>query len=267
MSHISLIGRLTVAPELTAPKGNPVCRFRIAVDRTGIDGAEFITNVSFGARGENDARLSKGGLVAIARPAPPQHLDRQRRRQGGTLRSHREPGHLSRKAPPHQRRTGARRRSLLSDPVRGRARLGRAGPALTPTVRHMGGVDEHSSGYARPECERRFLLENVPVDADQRRMITERYITGTRLRLRTVTDPDNGADHPAQARAKGLNRPDRPRFGDAHQRLPRRGRGQPPRHARRAIEIVKTAADGLTTATPAPSTCPTATSPAPSSPR
>jgi single-strand DNA-binding protein len=67
MNTVNLIGRLTADPELTAPKGNPVCRYRIAVDRLGTDaGADFVTIVSFGSRGENDAKyLSKGRLVAI----------------------------------------------------------------------------------------------------------------------------------------------------------------------------------------------------------
>jgi single-strand DNA-binding protein len=66
MNHIDLIGRLTADPELTAPKGNPVCRFRLAVDRIGTDGTDFVTIVSFGTRGENDAKyLAKGRLVAV----------------------------------------------------------------------------------------------------------------------------------------------------------------------------------------------------------
>ncbi len=67
MNQITLIGRLTADPELSAPKGNPICRYRIAVDRIGTDGADFITIVSFGTRGENDAKwLTKGRHVAIA---------------------------------------------------------------------------------------------------------------------------------------------------------------------------------------------------------
>ena len=67
MNQLTLIGRLTADPELSAPKGNPICRYRIAVDRIGTDGADFITIVSFGTRGENDAKwLAKGRLVAIA---------------------------------------------------------------------------------------------------------------------------------------------------------------------------------------------------------
>ncbi len=67
MNQITLIGRLTSDPELTAPKGNPVCRYRLAVDRIGTDGADFINIVSFGTRGENDAKwLHKGRLVAVS---------------------------------------------------------------------------------------------------------------------------------------------------------------------------------------------------------
>ncbi len=67
MNQLTLIGRLTADPELSAPKGNPICRYRIAVDRIGTDDADFITIVSFGTRGENDAQwLSRGRLVAIA---------------------------------------------------------------------------------------------------------------------------------------------------------------------------------------------------------
>ena len=66
MNQINLIGRLTANPELTAPKGNPICRYRLAVDRIGTEGADFINIVTFGTRGENDAKwLTKGRLVAI----------------------------------------------------------------------------------------------------------------------------------------------------------------------------------------------------------
>ena len=65
MNNITLVGRLTADPDLSAPKGNPIYRFRIAVDRPS-EGADFINIVSFGSRGENDAKwLTKGRLVAI----------------------------------------------------------------------------------------------------------------------------------------------------------------------------------------------------------
>lgn len=40
--------------------------------------------------------------------------------------------------------------------------------------------------YARIERERRFLLAGPPPDLDNPRCITDRYLTGTRLRLRRV---------------------------------------------------------------------------------
>jgi CYTH domain-containing protein len=49
--------------------------------------------------------------------------------------------------------------------------------------------------YARVERERRFLLAAPPDPAQVsgRRRITDRYLTGTRLRLRRVERTDNGA--------------------------------------------------------------------------
>ena len=66
MNHVALIGRLTADPDLSAPKGNSVSRHRLAIHRIGIEGADFINIVTFGSRGENDAKwLTKGQLVAI----------------------------------------------------------------------------------------------------------------------------------------------------------------------------------------------------------
>src|SRR6476620_5655124 len=48
------------------------------------------------------------------------------------------------------------------------------------------------SKYARVECERKFLLADLPeglTRADPHLQITDNYITGTRLRLRKVRDP------------------------------------------------------------------------------
>jgi CYTH domain-containing protein len=49
--------------------------------------------------------------------------------------------------------------------------------------------------YARVERERRFLLKSPPplTAATARRRITDRYLPGTRLRLRRVEHLDNGA--------------------------------------------------------------------------
>ena len=46
--------------------------------------------------------------------------------------------------------------------------------------------------YARPECERRFLLSAVPAGATSPVAITDRYVQGTRLRLRSM-DADGQA--------------------------------------------------------------------------
>jgi CYTH domain-containing protein len=48
------------------------------------------------------------------------------------------------------------------------------------------------SKYARLEDERRFLVAAVPADASALRRIEDRYVAGTRLRLRRVTD-EHGA--------------------------------------------------------------------------
>lgn len=42
--------------------------------------------------------------------------------------------------------------------------------------------------YAKPEIERRFLLDALPADAHDPVEITDRYIDGGHLRLRTVED-------------------------------------------------------------------------------
>ena len=49
--------------------------------------------------------------------------------------------------------------------------------------------------YARIEWERRFLLKQIPSNAEitQVRHIVDRYIEGTRLRLRQMTDRDGQA--------------------------------------------------------------------------
>ncbi len=44
--------------------------------------------------------------------------------------------------------------------------------------------------YSLPEYERRFLLDGVPSAATDPRTITDRYLIGSRLRLRAVDDPD-----------------------------------------------------------------------------
>jgi CYTH domain-containing protein len=67
-----------------------------------------------------------------------------------------------------------------------------------PVSRHHLGV---SSGgefgkYARPECERRFLLSAVPGGATSPVVITDRYVRGTRLRLRRMDRDGEGGRAP-----------------------------------------------------------------------
>ncbi|GAA1126142.1 hypothetical protein [Nocardioides aquiterrae] len=48
----------------------------------------------------------------------------------------------------------------------------------------------HPLKYAVVESERRFLLRSMPTGVARTTEIVDRYLTGTRLRLREVTDPD-----------------------------------------------------------------------------
>jgi CYTH domain-containing protein len=49
--------------------------------------------------------------------------------------------------------------------------------------------------YARPELERRFLLDAVPDGLVLKGWIEDRYVDGTRLRLRRVTSADGSVVH------------------------------------------------------------------------
>lgn len=44
--------------------------------------------------------------------------------------------------------------------------------------------------YAVVESERRFLVRSLPAGIERTSAITDRYVTGTRLRLREVVEPD-----------------------------------------------------------------------------
>jgi single-strand DNA-binding protein len=66
MNSIQLIGRLTADP-ITRDGDKPVTRFRVAVDRVGVEGADFVPVVCFGHLAEVVGKhLSKGRLVALA---------------------------------------------------------------------------------------------------------------------------------------------------------------------------------------------------------
>ncbi len=65
MNTITLVGRLATDPRLEPTNGNPICTFRIAVDRRS-DGADFIPIKCFGTPAEQHHRyLTKGRLVSI----------------------------------------------------------------------------------------------------------------------------------------------------------------------------------------------------------
>ena len=66
MNNLTIVGRLATDVRLDTPKGKPIATFRVAVDRAGADGADFIPVKCFGASAENHAKyLAKGRQVAI----------------------------------------------------------------------------------------------------------------------------------------------------------------------------------------------------------
>ena len=66
MNNLTIVGRLATDVRLDTPKGKPIATFRVAVDRAGADGADFIPVKCFGAATENHAKyLTKGRQVAI----------------------------------------------------------------------------------------------------------------------------------------------------------------------------------------------------------
>jgi len=66
MNNVTLVGRLATDPRLEETKGNPICTFRLAVDRGRNDGADFIPIKCFGAAAENHAKyLTKGRLISL----------------------------------------------------------------------------------------------------------------------------------------------------------------------------------------------------------
>lgn len=66
MNTITLVGRLATDPRLEPSAGNPICTFRLAVDRGSAEGADFIPVKTFGTPAEQHHRyLSKGRLVSI----------------------------------------------------------------------------------------------------------------------------------------------------------------------------------------------------------
>ena len=66
MNNLTIVGRLATDVRLDTPKGKPIASFRVAVDRAGADGADFIPVKCFGAAAENHAKyLTKGRMVSV----------------------------------------------------------------------------------------------------------------------------------------------------------------------------------------------------------
>ena len=66
MNEVILVGRLTADPELKQSGEHSYCRFTIAVDRRGQEGADFIPCVTFGKTAEAAVQyLKKGVRVAV----------------------------------------------------------------------------------------------------------------------------------------------------------------------------------------------------------
>lgn len=67
MNNVVLIGRLTKDPEITyTQSGTAVCKFTLAVDRQGKDGADFIRIVTWNKTAENcNKYLAKGRQAAV----------------------------------------------------------------------------------------------------------------------------------------------------------------------------------------------------------
>lgn len=67
MNNVVLIGRLTRDPEITyTQSGTAVCKFTLAVDRQGKDGADFIRIVAWNKTAENcNKYLAKGRQAAV----------------------------------------------------------------------------------------------------------------------------------------------------------------------------------------------------------
>lgn len=66
MNNVSLVGRLATDPRLEPTNGNPICTFRLAIDRGRTEGADFIPIKCFGTPAEQHHKyLTKGRLVSI----------------------------------------------------------------------------------------------------------------------------------------------------------------------------------------------------------
>src|SRR5690606_26760305 len=110
------------------------------------------------------------------------------RGQGGHRDPRRQGGRLGQQEDRLRRRGGERR-------VQGRQGRGarradpRRGPVRPPARDRLPGLMPLARRYAHPEVERRFLLAGVPPGLTGGRLVVDRYLPGTRLRLREVREP------------------------------------------------------------------------------
>ena len=58
MNNVTLVGRLATEPRLEETNGNPICTFRLAVDRGKTEGADFIPIKCFGTPPNNTTSTS-----------------------------------------------------------------------------------------------------------------------------------------------------------------------------------------------------------------
>jgi single-strand DNA-binding protein len=67
MNNITLVGRLTDDPDTRTVKGDKVVTtFRMAIDRTGTDGTDYVSIVCWNRTAEiAGAHLAKGRMVAV----------------------------------------------------------------------------------------------------------------------------------------------------------------------------------------------------------
>lgn len=67
MNNVNLIGRLTAKPELKYNGEMAICKFNIAINRQGKDGADFPRITTFGKTAENlEKYMDKGGLIGVS---------------------------------------------------------------------------------------------------------------------------------------------------------------------------------------------------------
>jgi CYTH domain-containing protein len=77
-------------------------------------------------------------------------------------------------------------------------------------ISHPDAPLDKSLKYARPECERRFLLADLPtaVRIVRTAHITDRYVVGTRLRIRRSVETSDGSTQTIYKLTQKVPRPD-----------------------------------------------------------